>query len=140
MKRSLMDLEPLSIVMIDIDFFKKFNDTHGHQTGDWVLFEIGRSLKGLFRPGDSVVRYGGEEFTVLLPGTSRDVAFRAADRVRRLIGARIFSDSGTETDLSVTLSMGIAVLKPLQTVQEFLGTADRALYRAKQSGRNCVVC
>ena len=140
MKRSLLDREPLAIVMIDIDYFKKFNDTHGHQAGDWVLYEIGRSLKELFRPGDSVARYGGEEFTVLLPGTSRDVAFRAADRVRKLIAAKIFSVCDTETDLSLTLSMGIAVLESSQTVQDFIGTADTALYRAKQSGRNCVVC
>ncbi len=140
MKRSLMALEPLSLVMIDIDFFKKFNDFYGHQAGDFVLFEVGRLLKEWFRPEDSVVRYGGEEFTVILPNSAGEVAYKAADRVRQAIAAQRFCVPNTAARLSITLSMGLAALDPLQTMENFIGAADAALYQAKQTGRNRVCC
>ncbi len=140
MKRSLLNREPLSLVMIDIDFFKQFNDTHGHQAGDFVLFEVGRLLKALFRPEDSVVRYGGEEFTVLLPNAAGDLAYKAADRVRRAIAAQTLCAPDTAEHLSITLSMGLAVLDPSHTMESFIRAADRVLYQAKQTGRNQVCC
>jgi two-component system cell cycle response regulator len=127
---------PLTCLLIDIDHFKAINDTYGHQTGDAVLSELGKILSTTFREIDTVSRYGGEEFTALLPETDRRAAYQAAGRLVTAVATHSFT--GKETALHVTVSVGVAgipdeaVTAPDQLVQ----AADFALYRAKQSGRN----
>ncbi|MCL1852475.1 MAG: diguanylate cyclase [Peptococcaceae bacterium] len=132
---------PLSIIMFDIDFFKKCNDTHGHQHGDTCLIAFSRVLKHVFsRSSDIVARYGGEEFIVALPFTSKDDAIILADKARkRLESQTISSPNGEATYL--TVSGGVASLVPDEndTLENLVFAADQALYKAKQSGRNRVV-
>lgn len=123
----------LALMMIDIDHFKKLNDTHGHQVGDDVLRVVGRTLDQNLRAGDVAARYGGEEFCVVMPGASRDEAATAAERLRRAIEA--IADDVPH----VTASIGVAYGPDHGVVAaEITERADRALYDAKRSGRNLV--
>jgi len=124
--------EPLSLAMVDIDHFKSFNDTHGHQLGDRVLQLVGKTLGQQTRASDVAARYGGEEFCVLMPGIGTDAA---ADTARRLCVA-ITEASG---ELSVTASSGVATLAAGRTAQDLVAAADGALYAAKHAGRNRVM-
>lgn len=133
--------EPLSLVMIDIDHFKKINDTYGHLTGDLVLKGVAAILqKSVRRHGDlahNAYRYGGEEMSLILPKTPADKAVKAAERVRKAIeSARFQTQDGRS--LKVTASFGVAERTREATIQELIEKADRALYRAKQEGRNRV--
>lgn len=127
----------LAVVMADIDHFKKINDEHGHQAGDEILKKIAGMLTTSCRELDVVGRYGGEEFIMLLPGTGVGDAQSMAERVRRTIEARVFSsrDGGRH---AVTVSLGVAGLSVLDTVEDLIRRADEALYEAKRAGRNCV--
>jgi diguanylate cyclase (GGDEF)-like protein len=130
---------PLSLLMVDIDFFKRVNDNHGHQTGDQVLQTLVRLLNESVRPGDVVARYGGEEFTVILPETDEDDAMAMADRLRRTIGDHAFNCPFGE-DIGITVSIGCACRQPHATAPEDLvRAADASLFRAKKTGRNRVV-
>ena len=130
---------PLSLLMVDIDFFKRVNDNHGHQTGDQVLQTLVRLLNQSVRPGDVVVRYGGEEFTVILPETDEDNAMATAERLRRTIDDYSFSCPIGE-DIGITVSIGCAGRWPDAIApDDLVKTADAALYRAKKTGRNRVV-
>jgi diguanylate cyclase (GGDEF)-like protein len=131
----------VGLVMTDIDHFKKFNDTYGHQQGDVIL----RELAGIYRltvrkDVDIPCRYGGEEFVAILPATDLDGALRAAERLRAVTAEHAFP-GGPEGTLHVTLSAGVAVSDGPQPLEfdELLSRADQALYRAKDSGRNRVV-
>ncbi|MCK5341204.1 MAG: GGDEF domain-containing protein [Desulfobulbaceae bacterium] len=136
-ERSKRDKIPLTLIMLDVDFFKKFNDTYGHQAGDIVLLELGKGLKNFFRPTDLVARYGGEEFTAILPNTSEKDAQAAAERVRKAVSQmKIEAMDGTKLP-QITISLGIARMKDSDTMVSLLDTADKALYRAKKAGRNC---
>jgi diguanylate cyclase (GGDEF)-like protein len=134
--------EPLSLAMIDIDDFKKINDTYGHPTGDRVLSSVAARLRSAAR-GGAVYRYGGEEFAVLLPGASSDDAFAAAERLREAIAAETFEAEGVT--LTLTGSVGVATLQghaPLQahaSADALVHQADQALLRAKAAGKNLVV-
>jgi diguanylate cyclase (GGDEF)-like protein len=121
-------------VLIDIDRFKTVNDTFGHQVGDQVLRELSALFKRTVRTYDTVVRWGGEEFLLVLPGVSLEDAQRLADRIRRAVEAIEFPGAGR-----ITLSAGAAGLGLDYSFEEMLATADRRLYQAKSSGRNCVV-
>jgi two-component system cell cycle response regulator len=128
----------LAALVCDIDHFKQINDKHGHPVGDAVLREFARRLSATVRPLDLVCRTGGEEFTVLMPGTSGDLASLAAERLRRRIVASPISLS-PELSLPLTLSIGVAAARPDDTALSLLKRADDALYRAKQAGRNRVI-
>ncbi len=128
----------LTALTCDIDHFKRVNDTHGHQVGDAVLREFARRLSATVRPLDLVCRSGGEEFVVLMPGTSGDLASLAAERLRRRVTA---SPIVLTPDLSLpmTISIGVAAARRNDTALSLLKRADDALYRAKQAGRNRVM-
>lgn len=137
-KRSNMGGMPVSILLCDIDHFKKVNDIHGHSAGDDVLREFGRRLLENIRPMDLACRYGGEEFVVIMPETTQGLAHAAGERIRHLIEEAPFR-IGRGDQLSVTMSGGVAtVMPPEDTLDALLKRADEALYRAKANGRNIV--
>ncbi|MFM0242618.1 sensor domain-containing diguanylate cyclase [Paraburkholderia phytofirmans] len=127
----------LSVVMLDADYFKRINDTAGHQAGDEVLKRIAGEAKGLLRTSDTVARLGGEEFILMLPSTTTSEAMAVAERLRVAVErARIDTAVGT---LKATVSLGVATVSTANpTLQSLLAAADRALYDAKRAGRNCV--
>jgi len=136
---------PLVCLLLDIDHFKRINDGHGHQVGDWVLREVAGRIKSQLRLSDSLSRYGGEEFAALLSGTDEPQAMAIAERIRRSIADRPF-ELPEQVSLAVTLSVGLAALPSLPgtrsldaAMRELVEAADRALYRAKDGGRNRVV-
>lgn len=129
---------PLALIMIDLDHFKRFNDSHGHLAGDEALRAAAQVLSGALRPTDFAVRYGGEEMMVLLPDTSDKVALAVAERLcERMRQAKVWSDMRQPLP-HITASFGVAVLRALQSEQDLIATADAALYRAKEAGRNQV--
>ncbi|MDO8875545.1 MAG: diguanylate cyclase, partial [Pseudolabrys sp.] len=130
---------PLSLLMVDIDFFKRANDNHGHQTGDQVLQTVVQLLNETVRPGDVVARYGGEEFIIILPETDEDNAMAMAERLRRTIEGHSFNCSNGE-NIGITVSIGCASRRPHAMAPDGLvKAADAALYQAKKTGRNRVV-
>ncbi len=135
-KRSDMGGKPVSILLADIDHFKKVNDIHGHSAGDEVLKEFGRRLRENIRPIDLACRYGGEEFVVIMPETPKELAQSAAERIRHLIEDEPFIINRGDA-LRVTMSGGVATVSPPDdTLDSMLKRADEALYRAKSRGRN----
>lgn len=143
-KRFVEDCEshdyPLSVVLTDIDHFKKFNDTYGHLTGDQVLRLVAIALKQNVKGQDVAARYGGEEFIVLLPKTALMAAVTVADHIRRAVmGKELMRRSTGETLGRVTISLGVAAWRKGDTVASLLERADACLYAAKRAGRNCVV-
>lgn len=128
------------VVMCDVDFFKAYNDGHGHLAGDEVLRTVARTLRATCRGGDHAYRYGGEEFLILLPEQSLDGGFAAAERHRRAIEALAIPHPGNPCGGVVTISAGVAALPNTSTapIDTWLAAADAALYRAKHSGRNRV--
>ncbi|MET4025686.1 diguanylate cyclase (GGDEF)-like protein [Marinobacter sp. MBR-99] len=130
---------PLSLLIFDIDHFKRFNDSHGHDAGDEVLRMVGRVLENCFRGSDTVCRYGGEEFTVLMPGASREEARQRAENLRETIADSQVEYHGKQLG-NLTISAGIACWpESSPEFDELFRAADRALYQAKAAGRNRVV-
>jgi len=127
---------PTSCLMIDVDHFKNINDAYGHRAGDMVLKELSETVKNCLRKVDTLARWGGEEFMVLLPRTAKEHALRAASRILTAISANEF----TGIDRQVTVSIGIASVpeSSLNTFEKFIDAADLALYEAKSKGRNRV--
>ncbi len=129
---------PCSIAIADIDKFKSVNDTYGHQAGDRVLARVTRIIEDTLRPYDSIYRFGGEEFLICLPDSGPEDARRVLDRVRNMISETpIPIDTGDP--LSVTVSFGVTQLVPRRSLKDIMERADRALYEAKNGGRNQVV-
>ncbi len=127
---------PLSLIMIDLDYFKKFNDSHGHQTGDKALRIAADVLRSALRPSDFAVRYGGEEMIVILPDSNQTAGQMVAQRLcERMREAVVFDDMHVPLP-HMTASFGVAMLAPDQDVNILISTADAALYRAKEAGRN----
>lgn len=138
--RAIRNQTEISLLLIDIDFFKKFNDNYGHQVGDFILKEFSAVLKKELRKYDTLARYGGEEFTVILPETSSDEAIAVAEKLRTAVDDYVFKDP--QTNYHITASFGISTAKPV-TDDTFskgllIKMADSALYDAKEAGRNRV--
>jgi diguanylate cyclase len=131
--------QPLSLLMIDIDHFKAFNDAHGHQLGDNVLKLVARYMKECVKGRDTVARYGGEEFAVVLPHTRLDAAVQAANVIRRHVSSKNVVNRRTGATLGqITLSIGVAEFRRGEPASELVHRADEALYLAKSNGRDKV--
>lgn len=130
---------PLSLLMIDIDFFKRFNDSYGHLLGDQVLRLVAHYITDCIRGSDTATRYGGEEFSIILPRTRLDSAFRVAENIRQHVASKKVVNKRTGSSLGqITLSIGVSTYGPGDTLGDLVNRADEALYRAKDHGRNCV--
>ncbi|MCK4743470.1 MAG: diguanylate cyclase [Sulfuriflexus sp.] len=127
----------ICLILLDIDFFKLVNDTYGHLAGDEVLRQIGKLLNSAVRDFDTVCRFGGEEFMIVLRHTTKNVAMKVAERIRQSISENIVQFDGK--DIQVTISQGVAVAQSESDSMVLLNKADAALYEAKAQGRNCVV-
>lgn len=127
--------------MVDIDHFKLFNDTYGHQIGDQVLKKVAKSIQNTVRSNDIVSRYGGEEFTVIMPETSYEGALVVAEKIRKAIEELTipYNDGHNQLDLKVTVSIGAAMFSQDDDRFSLISNADRNLYIAKNNGRNRVV-
>ena len=131
---------PLSLLLLDIDHFKTFNDTYGHQTGDQVLRLVAMTLKSNIKGKDLAARYGGEEFVAVLPSTDLDGAVIVAENIRKAIQAKELLKRSTNEKLGrITASFGIAAYTPRDNAMSLIERADRCLYAAKRAGRNRVV-
>jgi diguanylate cyclase (GGDEF)-like protein len=127
-----------TFMMLDVDYFKNFNDQHGHLAGDHALCHVASALREHFRPSDMIARYGGDEFAVLLPETDMEEAFSIAERVRKAVHESLDTDAGSDGKPPITISVGIACMKAAHTLESLLNDADSALYRAKLQGRDRV--
>ncbi|MCV6602646.1 MAG: GGDEF domain-containing protein, partial [Cohaesibacter sp.] len=131
--------EPISLLMTDIDHFKQFNDTFGHQTGDQVLRLVALAVKQNVKGQDIPCRYGGEEFGVILPRTNLRQAVSVAESIRKAVMAKELIKRSTGENLGrITISIGASTYKPGDTPQSMIERADKCLYAAKRGGRNLV--
>jgi len=126
--------EPLSVILIDVDHFKRVNDIHGHNVGDTFLKEIAGLLRDAFRKKDTIGRWGGEEFLIFLPRTRLNEAQALAERLRHMVEHHAFSKIGKQS-----ISAGVATMVPGEALKSLIHRADEALYSAKKSGRNLVM-
>jgi diguanylate cyclase (GGDEF)-like protein len=131
---------PLSLLMIDIDYFKHYNDTNGHLAGDEVLKAVSMLIQQGVRHSDIVARYGGEEFSAILMNSGKDYATEIAERVRRNVAEARLHNEAAQPNGDLTVSIGVATFSPpvISTLTDLIREADKALYRAKEAGRNRV--
>ncbi|WP_341530508.1 PleD family two-component system response regulator [Nostoc sp. UHCC 0302] len=132
--------QPVSLILLDVDFFKSYNDTYGHQSGDRALIEIAKVIQNVVqRPADLVARYGGEEFAVILPETDALGAAHVAQRICSAIRRLAIPHINSQVSSHVTLSAGLATLipEPSSNFEEMIAAADKGLYQAKAAGRDC---
>jgi diguanylate cyclase len=131
--------QPMTLLMIDIDHFKSFNDSHGHQVGDQVLRFVARILKSCVRGEDLTARYGGEEFAIVLPNTTLENGAKVGEHVRLQVSKKAVINRATGKSLgTITVSVGAAEFQPGESVESLIERADEALYLAKNNGRNRV--
>lgn len=136
--KSINENKPLSVVMLDIDNFKSINDTHGHQSGDAILTELGKRLMFSLREGDFCARYGGEEFLIVLPDTPLNSAKFVAERLRMIVEDIDFEIPAAAKSINCTISLGVTALKSEDAPDSLIQRADGALYKSKEAGRNKV--
>ncbi|MDP1636367.1 MAG: GGDEF domain-containing protein, partial [Gallionellaceae bacterium] len=137
LKRSDRSRFPVSIALLDIDNFKRLNDTLGHQAGDLALKHLTKVIKETLRPADTVGRYGGEEFLIVLPDTDLDAAVEVIRRLQRDLTKKFFLHNNER--ILVTFSAGVALRGAEEDADDLIGRADKAMYTAKQTGKNRVV-
>jgi len=145
-QRAAHDQTPVSVLMLDVDHFKAYNDRHGHPAGDACLRQVAQAMaQSLRQPVDFIARYGGEEFVAILPGADAQVALQVAERVRQGVQACAIEHQGSPSAPVVTASIGVATAVPGsasglpgQSADKLVACADRALYDAKRATRNCV--
>lgn len=137
LKRSDRNRTPLCVALLDIDNFKKLNDSLGHQAGDRALTHLTQVIKGTLRPTDAVGRYGGEEFVIVLPDTDLEAGVEALQRLQRDLTKKFFLHNNER--ILVTFSAGVALRGPAEDQEDLMGRADKAMYQAKQTGKNRVV-
>lgn len=130
--------ENFSLMIFDIDDFKQVNDTYGHQVGDAILKNLARFLKGNLRTSDFISRFGGEEFIAILPSTEMKKARQVAEKMRHMLGKKVFEDKKGEVKIKITVSIGISQCTPGDTVDNLIKRADDALYMAKNNGKNAI--
>ena len=128
---------PLALLLLDLDHFKDYNDTYGHLEGDKVLVRFSQIIKTCLRANDTAYRYGGEEFTVILPETGGDEAGLVAQRIRAALETERFSPINGK-EVKITISIGVTEYQTKEELSTFIQRADRAMYRSKQKGRNLV--
>ncbi|WP_375502015.1 diguanylate cyclase domain-containing protein [uncultured Nostoc sp.] len=139
-RRMARKQQPLSLILLDVDFFKSYNDTYGHQAGDRALRKIAKAIVDIVqRPADLVARYGGEEFAVILPDTDALGATKIAERICFAVRRLIITHSHSQVSSHITLSAGLSTVipEPGSNFEEIIRAADKALYQAKAAGRNC---
>ncbi|WPC04184.1 GGDEF domain-containing protein [Pseudomonas benzenivorans] len=136
--RCAFNSQPLCLLMLDVDHFKAYNDRHGHLAGDYALSMVAHTLREQLRPKDSLIRYGGEEFVILLPEIGEDDGRRIGERLRMALQQipSFYAPSGVLP--GVTVSIGLALMRQRDELSDLIARADSALYRAKQQGRNCL--
>lgn len=139
MSQAQRENETYSVMMLDVDWFKKVNDTYGHDVGDMVIVEIGKVLKENIREADLAIRYGGEEFIVMLHNASEEGALSVASKIHAAFGSLIF-DVGSGETMQKTMSIGVSMFpEDGDTIWKCIKFADTALYVAKTTGRNKIV-
>ncbi len=131
--------QPLTLLILDLDNFKDFNDTYGHVEGDQVLWRLGRVIKRCLRETDLAYRYGGEEFTILLPMTTSKNGFVTAERIRKEFKKETFTPA-LDRDVHVTVSIGLAQYKPQEDMRAFVHRVDQLMYQGKRNGKDRVCC
>ncbi|HMZ62879.1 MAG TPA: GGDEF domain-containing protein, partial [Leptospiraceae bacterium] len=137
--RLAREIQPLSLILFDVDFFKQFNDYYGHLAGDMCLIQIAKvASRSISRPADFVARYGGEEFVIVLPNTQEQGAIQIAKKLIRNLQKESIIHEKSSVSKKVTVSIGIASLIPTheKSCEELIQLADKALYDSKESGRN----
>ncbi|GIU25234.1 diguanylate cyclase [Shewanella schlegeliana] len=135
--QSVLESTPMSVLLLDIDHFKRVNDSHGHNIGDLVIQSLSQQLKAQLRSDDLLCRWGGEEFLILLPGCSLSQASEVAQKLRKQVEERLLTVNGCE--INVTISCGVAECQTSEKTEELINRVDIALYQAKEQGRNRVV-
>ncbi len=138
MDRSKRSGIPTTLVMIDLDYFKKINDTYGHEVGNVVLKQVADILVSEVRTTDVVCRYGGEEFAIIFPETHLNLAVKVADRIRELIALTVVKCSAGDINVSASMGASVYMKASILSIEEFIDSVDKYLYEAKQSGRNCI--
>ena len=136
--RCAFNEQPLSLLMLDVDHFKAYNDQHGHLAGDYALCLVAHTLRNQLRPKDSLVRFGGEEFVILLPELAASEARAIGERLRKSLEQITSFYSPVGVLPGVTISLGLAEMQTADSLQGLIARADAALYQAKQQGRNCL--
>ena len=141
-RRMARNRQPLSLIFCDVDYFKRYNDRYGHQAGDDCLVQVAQAISSsIKRPADLAARYGGEEFAVILPNTHLEGTIKVAEDIRYAVQKLQIAHEASEVNEYVTLSLGVSSIVPTQELssEDLIANADKALYEAKDKGRNCVV-